>query len=110
MRKRAFLSLLVLMLVLLFSACGAKEEAISYDTEHEHIYGFWYEAESADCTKEREQVRYCKICHEPQTKALSPAAEHAFTDTVVPPNGTEAGYVERHCARCGHTERLGFER
>ena len=110
MRKRVFLLLLTVLPAMLLFACRAQQETIEYEAEHAHIYGYWYDAVSEDCTVQRLQVRYCKLCHAEQTQTLPPHSEHTYCDTVFPPSETQAGYVERRCEVCGHTERLGFER
>ena len=59
--------LLLLVATLLLSACAADGDPVPYEKEHEHVYGFWYDAtpEEGEDTGVK-KVRYCKICHEPQ--------------------------------------------
>ena len=64
---RKCILLLLLATVLLLSACAAEGAPVSYEKEHEHVYGFWYAATPDEGEAENvSQVRYCKICHEPQ--------------------------------------------
>ena len=60
MKNKLFAALLAALL-LFGCSCGARR-AEPYEKEHEHVYGFWYEAEDGT------QVRYCKICHQAQTE------------------------------------------
>ena len=64
MRKTVF-ALLLAALMAVLSACGAGEE-VTYVTEHEHVWGFWYNTRT-----EGEQVRYCKVCMAEQTQQLA---------------------------------------
>lgn len=61
MRKR-LLCVLLAVLMLLFVACTGAEKSAPYETEHEHVYGFWYER------AEGGRERYCKICFEVQVE------------------------------------------
>ena len=64
---RKCILLLLLATVFLFSACAAEGDAVPYEKEHEHVYGFWYDAVPEDGESQNvSRVRYCKICHEPQ--------------------------------------------
>lgn len=60
MRKRLFCLLLAILLLLL-PACSDAGKPQTYESEHEHVYGFWYER------AEGGRVRYCKICFAEQT-------------------------------------------
>ncbi len=96
--------------LLLFCACTSADAVAYADEEHEHIFGFWYEAAELTCEQAGEQVRYCKLCHHAQEKT-TPIPEdeaeraHDFADTVVPPAGDEPGFISRTCERCGYTVR-----
>ena len=59
MRKRLLLLLLLLPLLV---GCTGQGDAVPYEAEHRHVYGFWYEAEDGT------EVRYCKICHATETQ------------------------------------------
>ena len=61
MRKRLFCVLLAALMLLLV-ACSGAGKATSYEKEHEHVYGFWYER------AEGGRERYCKICIEAQVE------------------------------------------
>ena len=61
MRKRVFCVLLA-VLMLLLSSCAVHGADTRYETEHEHVYGFWYER------AEGGRERYCKICFEMQVE------------------------------------------
>lgn len=61
MRKRLF-CLFMAVLMLLLPACAGKGADTSYEQEHEHVYGFWYER------AEGGRERYCKICFEVQVE------------------------------------------
>ena len=60
--KKAILAALLAALTISFCACAGERKPTAYAREHEHVYGFWYEAEDGS------QVRYCKICHHAQTQ------------------------------------------
>lgn len=61
MKKAIFAALLAALTILCCSCAGAGKPT-TYAQEHEHVYGFWYEAEDG------KEVRYCKICHHAQTQ------------------------------------------
>ena len=69
--RKALIFLLALALLAL-GGCAGAGDAVAYDTEHEHVYGFWYDAQSDDGA--RRQVRYCKICHAEQVQVLPDAS------------------------------------
>ncbi len=114
--KKRWLLALFLALCCVLCACGADGDAVLYaDESHEHVYGFWYDVSAPTCAADGEQVRYCKICHESEQKAISipedvAERDHAFVDTVVPPTATEPGFVSRSCSACQYTVRLPYER
>ena len=60
--KKVILAALLAALMILCCACAGEGKPTPYAREHEHVYGFWYEAEDGS------QVRYCKICHCAQTQ------------------------------------------
>ena len=62
MRKYRALALL-LPRILLLGSCAGQGKPIAYETEHNHVFGYWY-----DSTEEGTQVRYCKICQLEQTR------------------------------------------
>ena len=65
MKKQRFFALLALLLLaLLLMGCGTGD-AVAYDKEHEHVWGFWYECEDGET-----QIRYCKICQATQTQQI----------------------------------------
>ena len=66
MKKRLFLSMLLLLAVLLFSACAGEGEPTAYQTEHRHVFGASYDILPEDGGEVTHQVRYCKICHAEQ--------------------------------------------
>ena len=70
MRKCLIVALALLLCVLMVS-CAAEGLPQEYTTEHEHVYGFWYDAQSDDGV--RRQVRYCKICHAEQVQEIPDA-------------------------------------
>lgn len=63
MRKAIFAAVLAALLLLLCACGGGKETP--YASEHDHVWGFWYNTET-----EGEQVRYCKICMAEQTQQI----------------------------------------
>ena len=65
---RKMLILMLALLLLCLCACSGAGETVDYDTAHEHVYGFWYEAHTEDGV--RRQVRYCKICHAAQEQTV----------------------------------------
>ena len=65
MKKRLFLSVILLLAVLL-CACASEGRAQAYQAEHEHSFGASYDIAPADGGEVTQQVRYCKICHAEQ--------------------------------------------
>ena len=70
LRGLALICLAFLLLLPLLTGCNEAEDAAPYEKAHQHVYGDWYDAapaeEGAPIT---EQVRYCKICRDEQTRA-----------------------------------------
>ncbi len=67
MRKPFILCLLSLVCVLLLAACAAQGPDVTYESDHTHVYGYWY-----DTVEQNVQVRYCRICQQSETQTLEP--------------------------------------
>jgi hypothetical protein len=62
---------LLAALLLACCSCASENDPVPYeDGTHTHIYGHWYEVREATPDEDGEQVRYCKICHLPQTDTV----------------------------------------
>ena len=66
MKKRLFLCVLMLCVLLLLSACAGEGEPTAYATDHKHAFGASFDIVPEDGGEVTEQVRYCKICHQEQ--------------------------------------------
>ena len=63
--KKAMICLLVLACMLLVVSCNGAGERVVYETEHTHVYGYWYDTEEPLV-----QVRYCRICQKSETQRI----------------------------------------
>ena len=107
MRILKIMSLCLMMLVL-FTSCGASQTAYSYPAgEHTHVFGNRYDVVNADCVTAGQEVRYCKICHLCVTDTVAiptdiAARRHDFSATVVPPTESTEGYTVLECTLCDY--------
>ena len=121
--KRFYIRLSLLMLsVILLSACGAKEENAGSETippavsslttvasaEHTltectHTFGEWVTVTPADCAHEGEQRRECTLCFVNESRKLPKSENHAEQLlAAVSATCTENGLTEgKTCAVCG---------
>ena len=65
MKKRS-IPVLICACMLLFCACTGRGQTTPYKTEHNHVYGYWYDGDRAG-----EQVRYCKICLQQESRSVA---------------------------------------
>lgn len=106
--KKLRLAALMLALVLVLAACAGENPSVPYGEEDcRHVFGYWYDVETVTCLDAGKQIRYCKICREPQEQTVAVATDinqrnHAFSDTVVPPTEGAGGYTTRVCTLCDH--------
>lgn len=94
---------LILFAVLILSALAAvMVAACKGDKEHKHEYGDYTLVRAASCSEEGEEVRYCKVCNEPDTRTIAklPHTEvvSARVDATCTADGHTAG---KHCSVCG---------
>ncbi len=60
-------------------------------------------SEAATCTKNGRDGVVCSVCGRFEG-TITPALEHDYQETVVPPTCTELGYTVAKCSRCGDTK------
>lgn len=105
---------LLLALLFLLCACGARDGVHAYTEEHTHVYGHWYDATPATCQTSGVRVRYCKICHVEQSMTVRvPEDEakraHPYEDLRVAPTEKDSGSFSRVCTLCGRVdEQAGY--
>ena len=68
--RKCLIVALALLLCVLMTSCASEGLPQEYTAEHEHVYGYWYDVAPAEGETVTQQVRYCKICHAPQTRPM----------------------------------------
>ena len=89
------------------SVCGDsyKDTFTTYDKPHTHAYSSTI-TKLPTCTLEGIITFTCS-CGESYIESI-PALGHSYTDTVIPPTETEAGYTQHTCSRCNDSYNDNF--
>ncbi len=100
---------LLLALLFLLCACGARDGVHAYTEEHTHVYGHWYDATPATCQTSGVRVRYCKICHVQQSMTVKVPEDdakkaHPYQDIRIEPTEKDSGSFSRVCTLCGRVD------
>ena len=65
-----------------------------------HTWSRWLCPKEPTCTEPGEEMHYCTVCAETETRPAEPLG-HEYTVKVVEPTCTEKGYTAHTCSRCG---------
>ncbi len=122
MKKRVFLLMLVLLLVLAFVSCGNKDDGTSTNTSTDtgtstdtstntnttqkcthSAFTDWETVREPNCTTKGFYRRYCVDCGQLSTKSTDALGHTPVVDKAVEPTCISVGYTEgKHCSTCNY--------
>lgn len=95
----------LLSILLVFTLLLPTVPAIAGETCN-HIWDEWYTEYEATCGEDGEEIRYCTLCNEYETKIIPATNDHDWDDWYVKKAATisKTGIKERECCWCNATQ------